>query len=187
MSDFNVRIENIVASATLLVVVPLEKIVSKLEGMEYEPEQFPGLVYRMEKPKAAALIFGSGKIVCTGARSIEDVKTVFKKVVKVIESVKVKVPKNYKTQVENIVASAKLDARLNLDAIAFNLENSEYEPEQFPGLVYRMTDPKVAFLLFGSGKIVCTGARSIEDVHIAIKKVSKKLKSIKKALIKQAK
>jgi transcription initiation factor TFIID TATA-box-binding protein len=89
------------------------------------------------------------------------------------------VPKNFKTQVENIVASAKLDGNLNLNTIAFKLENSEYEPEQFPGLVYRMTDPKVAFLLFGSGKIVCTGARSIEDVKTAVIKVYKKLKQIK--------
>jgi len=183
MTDFKIRIENIVASATLNVEVPLEKIVSKIEGMEYEPEQFPGVVFRIKVPKAAALIFGSGKIVCTGARSVSDVKTVFDKVTKIIESVNVSVPKNYKTQIENIVASAKLDARLNLDAIAFNLENSEYEPEQFPGLVYRMDSPKVAFLLFGSGKIVCTGARSVSDVKIAIDKVSKKLKSIK-ALVK---
>jgi transcription initiation factor TFIID TATA-box-binding protein len=183
MVDFKIRIENIVASATLGVEVPLEKIVSKLEGMEYEPEQFPGLVYRLQKPKAAALIFGSGKIVCTGARSIEDVNTVFKKVIAVIKMTGTKVPKIFKVQVENIVASAKLDANLNLDTIAFNLENSEYEPEQFPGLVYRMTDPKVAFLLFGSGKIVCTGARTVQDVGIAVKKVSKKLKEIK-ALVK---
>src|SRR3989338_2080087 len=91
--DFKIRVENIVASATLNVIIPLEKIVSKLEGMEFEPEQFPGLVYRMEKPKAAALIFGSGKIVCTGARSVTDVKEVFKKVVTIVEAVKVKVPK----------------------------------------------------------------------------------------------
>ena len=178
MVDFKIRVENIVASAAIGVLIPLEKIVSKLEGMEYEPEQFPGLVYRMQNPKAAALIFGSGKIVCTGARSLEDVRTVFKKVVNIVEKAGTKVPKNFKTQVENIVASAKLEHNLNLDTIAFNLENSEYEPEQFPGLVYRMTEPKVAFLLFGSGKIVCTGARSIKDVHIAVEKVSKKLKQI---------
>ena len=138
----------------------------------------------MDKPKAAALIFGSGKIVCTGARSTTDVNIVFKKVIKIIESVRVKVPRNYKTQIENIVASAKLEGKLNLDTIAFKLENSEYEPEQFPGLVYRMTDPKVAFLLFGSGKIVCTGARNVGDVNDAIKKVFNKLKSIK-AVIKE--
>lgn len=178
MKNFGIKIENIVASAALGVEVPLEKIVSKLEGMEYEPEQFPGLVYRIKKPKAAALIFGSGKIVCTGARSIQDVNTVFKKVVSLIRKSGVKVTKGFKIQVENIVASAKLEANLNLDTIAFNLENSEYEPEQFPGLVYRMKDPKVAFLLFGSGKIVCTGARSVSDVGVAVKKVSKKLKKI---------
>lgn len=178
MTDFGIRIENIVASAALGVIVPLEKIVSKLEGMEYEPEQFPGLVYRMTKPKAAALIFGSGKIVCTGARSIKDVNVVFKKVVSVVQKSGVRVPRGFKIQVENIVASAKLDANLNLDKIAFNLEDSEYEPEQFPGLVYRMKDPKVAFLLFGSGKIVCTGARNVGDVDIAVKKVSNKLKKI---------
>ncbi len=176
--EFSIRIENIVASASFGVNIQLEKIVSTLDGMEYEPEQFPGLVYRMKKPKAAALIFGSGKIVCTGARSIADVNTVFKKVVNVVQKTGVKVPKNFKIQVENIVASAKLNASLNLDKIAFNLENSEYEPEQFPGLVYRMKDPKVAFLLFGSGKIVCTGARNIKDVGIAVKKVSAKLKKI---------
>ena len=178
MTNFNIRIENIVASATLGVEVPLEKVVSKLEGMEYEPEQFPGIVYRLQKPKAAALIFGSGKIVCTGARNIEDVNIVFKKVISIVQSTGTKVPRGFKMQVENIVASAKLDASLNLDTIAFNLENSEYEPEQFPGLVYRMTEPKVAFLLFGSGKIVCTGARNVGDVEIAVKKVSKKLKEI---------
>ncbi|MBI4894757.1 MAG: TATA-box-binding protein [Candidatus Aenigmarchaeota archaeon] len=172
------RVENIVASASLGVEVPLEKIVSKMEGMEYEPEQFPGLVYRMTDPKAAALIFGSGKIVCTGARSLDDVKEVFRKVVLIVKKSGAKVPKEYKFQVENIVSSAKLESKLNLDDIAFNLENSEYEPEQFPGLVYRMTEPKVAFLLFGSGKIVITGARSVKDVNTAVEKVSRKLKAI---------
>lgn len=181
---FNIRVENIVASTALNVEIPLDKVIRNLEGMEYEPEQFPGVVYRLKKPKAAALIFGSGKIVCTGARSLEDVKTVIKKVVSIIKKSGVKVPKGYKIEVENIVASAKLENRLNLDKIAFNLENSEYEPEQFPGLVYRMDNPKVAFLLFGSGKIVCTGGRNTNDVKIAIKKMLKKLKAIG-ALIKE--
>ena len=81
-------------------------------------------------------------------------------------------------------ASARLNARLNLDTIAFNLENSEYEPEQFPGLVYRMKEPKVAFLLFGSGKVICTGGRTVRDVKTAVDNVYRKLGSIK-ALIKE--
>ncbi|MEM5807310.1 MAG: TATA box-binding protein, partial [Candidatus Aenigmatarchaeota archaeon] len=77
-----------------------------------------------------------------------------------------------------IVASAKLKSSLNLDKIAFEVEESEYEPEQFPGLVLRMRNPKVAFLLFSSGKIVCTGARKIKDVEAAVEMLSNKLKSI---------
>jgi len=178
VTNFKIKIENIVASATLNVEIPLPKIVSKIEGVEYEPEQFPGLVYRMDRPKAATLIFGSGKIVCTGTRNLNDMNEVFKKVVKMLRNTGIKVPREFKIDVENIVASAKLDEKLNLDTIAFNLENSEYEPEQFPGLVYRMDDPKVAFLLFGSGKLVCTGGRNIKDIRIAVQKIYKKLKSI---------
>ncbi len=184
--DFKIRVENIVASVTLNTKIPLNKIVSKMEGMEYEPEQFPGVVYRMTEPKAAALIFGSGKIVCTGARSIDDVQTVIKKILTIIRGIGTSVPREYRIDVENIVASAKLNARLNLDTIAYNLENSEYEPEQFPGLVYRMTEPKVAFLLFGSGKIICTGARTVKDVKTAVGNVYRKLSGIK-ALIKEPK
>jgi len=176
---FNIKIENIVASAAFGIKIPLEQIVEHLEGTEYEPEQFPGLVYRLKEPKAAALIFSSGKVVCTGARSIKDVETVIKKVVKMIRAAKIGNPKKYKIQVENIVASAKLKGTLNLDKIAFALENSEYEPEQFPGLVYRMKNPKVAFLLFSSGKVVCTGARKIKDVEIAVRAVSKILKKLR--------
>ena len=178
MAPFNIKIENIVASTALNVRIPLEKIVEHLEGTEYEPEQFPGLVYRMKNPKAAALIFSSGKIVCTGARSITDVKKVVKKVVRMIKDAKLGEPKKHSIQIENIVASAKLESKLNLDKIAFELENSEYEPEQFPGLVYRMKNPKVAFLLFSSGKIVCTGVRKVEDIETSVKILSKRLKSI---------
>jgi transcription initiation factor TFIID TATA-box-binding protein len=178
MSKFNIKIENIVASASLGVKIPLEKMMKYLEGTEYEPEQFPGLVYRLKDPKAATLIFSSGKIVCTGARSIEDVKRVIKKVVETVKTAKIGNPKTYSIQIENIVASAKLKSTLKLDKIAFELEESEYEPEQFPGLVLRMKNPKVAFLLFSSGKIVCTGARKIKDVEFAVETMSKKLKSI---------
>jgi transcription initiation factor TFIID TATA-box-binding protein len=178
MAKFDIKIENIVASASLGVRVPLEKMIKYLEGTEYEPEQFPGLVYRVKEPKAATLIFSSGKIVCTGARSIEDVKKVIKKVIDAIKSAGIGNPTKYTIQIENIVASAKLKTTLNLDKIAFEVEESEYEPEQFPGLVLRMKNPKVAFLLFSSGKIVCTGARKIKDVEAAVEMLWNKLKSI---------
>ena len=178
MTNFNIKIENIVASASLGVRVPLESIIEHVEGTEYEPEQFPGLVYRIKDPKAATLIFSSGKVVCTGARNIADVRKAVEKVAMMIRSLKIDVPKKYKIEIENIVASAQIPARLDLDKIAFEVENSEYEPESFPGLVYRMKDPKVALLLFSSGKVVCTGVRKVEDVENALNFVFKKLKSI---------
>ena len=101
-----------------------------------------------------------------------------KKVVEKIKESGVKVPKKYPIKVENIVASTKIKADLNLEDIAFSLENAEYEPEQFPGLVYRISDPRVAFLLFSSGKIICTGAHSIDDIHRALNKFKKRLEDI---------
>jgi len=178
MTNFNIKIENIVASASLGVRVPLESIIEHVEGTEYEPEQFPGLVYRIKDPKAAILIFSSGKVVCTGGRSISDVRKAVEKVAMMIRSLKIDVPKKYKIQIENIVASAQVPARLDLDKIAFGSENSEYEPSSFPGLVYRMKNPNATFLLFGSGKVVCTGIRKTEDVEYAMGFLFKKLKSI---------
>jgi len=177
---FRIKIENVVASASLNVPIKLEKLVANLDGIEYEPEQFPGLVMRLKDPKAAALIFSSGKIVCTGAKSPKDAKIVIAKIVSKMNKLGIRIPKGYRVQLENIVASAKLDRKLNLNQIAFNLENTEYEPEQFPGLVYRIDDPRVTFLLFGSGKIICTGGRSIEDVKRAVAKADKRLRNLKK-------
>jgi len=178
MTNFNIKIENIVASAAFNVRLPLEEMIKRLEGTEYEPEQFPGLVYRIKDPKAAMLIFSSGKIVCTGARSIADVRKAVEKVAMMLKSLKIDVPKKYSIQIENIVASAQIPAKLNLDKIAFELENSEYEPASFPGLVFRMKDPKAALLLFGSGKVICTGIKNIKDVEYAMGFVFKKVKSI---------
>lgn len=175
--SFEIKIENVVASVTLGVPVPLKKL-TPVMNTEYDPTQFPGLVYRIQDPKAAALIFGSGKIICTGARSPELANVAIKKIVGVMRESGLEIPEEYGTKVENIVASAKMEKELNLNSIALSLENAEYEPEQFPGLVYRIDDPKVAFLLFGSGKIVCTGGKDIGQVENAIRKISRKLKEI---------
>ncbi len=175
MNGSTIKIENVVASSTLGVDIDLEKVAVSLKNIEYEPEQFPGLVFHLDKPKTAALIFGSGKIVCTGAKSIDEVHKAIKATVQKIRETGIHVPENPPVKVQNIVASGNLNAELNLDAIAVALERTEYEPEQFPGLVYRMTDPKVVVLLFGSGKMVCTGAKSPEDAELAVERVGKKL------------
>lgn len=157
--------------------VDLNLLVRKVDGAEYAPEQFPGLVYKLKKPKASFLIFSTGTMNCVGTTSMKEAKNAINEMLKIMKRVGVKISKP-KIEVQNIVAAAKLDANLNLDTIAVKLENSEYEPEQFPGLVYRMTDPKVVFLLFGSGRIVCVGARNVEQVKKAVNMLIKKLKKI---------
>lgn len=82
-------------------------------------------------------------------------------------------------KVENVVAFAVLGKKIVLNKLVERMGNTEYEPEQFPGLVYRMDDPRVTFLLFGSGKVICTGGRSIADVERAVAKVDKRLKQLK--------
>lgn len=172
-------IENVVASTNLDKQIPLDKLLTVLEASEYEPEQFPGLVYRLKEPRAASLIFRSGKIICVGARSVPEVKRAIMEIVKKIKKAGIKVDEEkLKIKIENIVVTVNLGRELNLDELAFSLEASEYEPEQFPGLVYRLFEPKVAFLLFSSGRIVCAGAKSFSDVKRAISILERKLKSL---------
>ena len=173
-----IKIENVVASTSLGRELDLPGIVKTLEGAEYKPEQFPGLIFRMKSPKAATLLFRSGKVVCTGAKSLEEVRLALDHLVKELGSSGVAVDKKPEITVQNIVASADLGSVINLNAIAISLslEKVEYEPEQFPGLVYRIDKPKVVVLLFGSGKMVCTGARKVEDVQQAVERITSELR-----------
>ena len=149
----NIKIENVVASTSLGEQLDLQAIALALDGAEYEPEQFPGLIYRLKEPKTATLLFRSGKVVCTGAKSLDEVKLAISKVSKQIGRAGIEIKIEPKIEVQNIVASSDLGQEINLNAIAISLglEKVEYEPEQFPGLVYRLDSPKVVVLLFGSG------------------------------------
>jgi transcription initiation factor TFIID TATA-box-binding protein len=174
-----IKIENVVASTSLGKELDLKSIALAVDGAEYEPEQFPGLVYRLKDPKTAALIFRSGKVVCTGGKSLFDVKKAINIVKRSIEQAGVRISKKTPIEVQNIVASSDLGVELNLNAIAISLglEKVEYEPEQFPGLVYRLDEPKVVLLLFGSGKLVCTGARDPKDVERAVDRITEELRA----------
>jgi len=168
-----------VASTSLGTELDLPAIAISLDGSEYDPEQFPGLIYRLKEPKTATLLFRSGKVVCTGAKSLDQVKLAIEKVTKQIEKAGIHIKNEPKIAVQNIVATSDLGQKINLNAIAISLglEKVEYEPEQFPGLVYRPDVPKVVLLLFGSGKVVCTGARKPQDVEDAVDKITIELRA----------
>ena len=178
----DVNIQNIVASTIFADKLDLDIIAQSIEESEYEPEQFPGLVYRLNQPKTATLLFRSGKANCTGAKNIEEVQRSIEIISDKLRKIGMDVYENKQLHItiQNIVATANLEGELNLNEVAMGLglDNIEYEPEQFPGLVYRIREPKVVILLFSSGKIVCTGGRTKEDVSIAVEKLSKMLSSL---------
>jgi transcription initiation factor TFIID TATA-box-binding protein len=156
----------------------LQALAVSLDGADYEPETFPGLIYRLKEPKTATLLFSSGKAVCTGAKSLDQVKLAIGNVTDNLRKVGISLDNEPEITVQNTVASSDLGQKINLNVIAITLglDRVEYEPEQFPGLVYRMDEPKVVLLLFGSGKLVCTGARRPQDVEAAVDKITEELK-----------
>lgn len=175
-----ITIVNMVGIAKLGDNFDLSTISMSLENAEYEPEQFPGMVFRLTNPKAAFLIFQSGKTVCTGTKNLEQAREALRLAVKRLDEIGVPVFPDPVIEIVNIVASADIKSELNLNqvAIALGLENIEYEPEQFPGLVYRLKKPKVVLLLFSTGKIICTGARTKEDIELAIANLKSELSQL---------
>jgi transcription initiation factor TFIID TATA-box-binding protein len=171
----SIRIENVVASATLNQRIDLKAVVKGNPTVEYRPETFPGLVFRIKRPKSAILIFRTGKMVCTGAKSEKEANRAVRKVVRELKKSGIIIVGKAEIKVVNMVASANLSGRIELEESAYVLGRTMYEPEQFPGLIYRMDEPKVVILLFASGKLVCTGATKEEDVYEAVAKLHKSL------------
>ena len=166
-------IENVVASTGIGQELDLESLAMDMGGADYDPDNFPGLVYRTQDPKAASLIFRSGKVVCTGADSVDAVHEAIGIVFDRLRELGIPIDDSPAITVQNIVTSADLGESLNLNAIAIGLglEDVEYEPEQFPGLVYRVDEPDVVTLLFGSGKVVITGGKEPGEAEQAIEQI----------------
>jgi transcription initiation factor TFIID TATA-box-binding protein len=170
-----INIQNVVASATLNQKVDLNAVVKSNPGVEYRPEQFPGLVFRIKRPKTATLIFNSGKMVCTGAKSEKEARRAVMNVVKELKKGGIIIISKPELKIQNIVASASLGGNVDLEKAVTTLGKTMYEPEQFPGLIYRMDEPKVVILIFASGNLVCTGAKKEQDVYDAVHKLHEKL------------
>jgi transcription initiation factor TFIID TATA-box-binding protein len=169
-----INIQNVVAAATLNQKVDLNAVVKSFPGVEYRPEQFPGLVFRLKRPKTATLIFNSGKMVCTGAKSEQEARRAVMTVVKELKKGGIIILSKPDLKVVNMVASASLGGKIDLEAVS-TLGKTMYEPEQFPGLIYRMDEPKVVILVFASGNLVCTGAKKEQDVYDAVHKLHERL------------
>ncbi|KXA90753.1 hypothetical protein AKJ57_03900 [candidate division MSBL1 archaeon SCGC-AAA259A05] len=168
MVDAKYEIENIVLSVTYEdTEFDLERLADILEAARYDPEVFPGIAYKSVDPTASFLIFASGKMNCVGARSLDDAENAIEKLTEELRKSRVEIEKEPEVKVQNMVASFDFEREFDLERIARNFRNTEYEPEVFPGLVFRLDEPKVVILLFVSGKGVCAGAKREEDVRKA--------------------
>ena len=178
-SKKNYKVQNIVATTSLEKPIPLTKLARTQPNTEYNPETFPGLVLRIKEPKSAVLVFSSGNLVCTGTKSVTQVREVIQAVIKQLKKISVNITIKPKITVQNIVASGTIDLKLNLNFLALEMENTEYEPEQFPGLVYKLKDQNATFLLFSNGKLVCTGTKNKQQLESSMIEL---LKNVKAAL-----
>jgi len=174
------KIQNIVATTSLEKLIPLTKLARTNPYTEYNPETFPGLVLRVKEPKSAVLVFSTGNLVCTGTITVSQVKKVIQSVIKQLKKINVNITTKPKITVQNIVASGMINLKLNLNFLALEMENTEYEPEQFPGIVYKLTEPNATFLLFNNGKFVCTGTKNRQQLEYSIDKLLKNIKAVLK-------
>ncbi|MGM0510448.1 MAG: TATA-box-binding protein [Thermoplasmatota archaeon] len=174
-----VKVENVVASATIGESFDLDRVYEVLEGSEYDPEKFKGVIFRIKEKDigTSVLIFNSGKLVITGALDKDEIERTVDHMKELLGKEGFSVLDDPIVEIQNIVATSDFGSTLNLNnvAISLGLEKIEYEPEQFPGLVYRMDEPALVMLFFGSGKIVCTGGKNIQNIKKGLEKVSKEL------------
>ncbi|HJJ29419.1 MAG TPA: TATA-box-binding protein [Methanocorpusculum sp.] len=176
----SLKIENIVASGVIAEEIDLTEISEKIDGCELNKKRFPGAVYRIDNPKMASLIFSSGKVVLTGIRNEAALGEGLAKVLASLKEAGVKVLDVPRVAVTNIVCSYDIGRFINLNRVVatLSLEAIEYEPEQFPGLVYRIKDPKIVALLFSSGKIILTGGKNLDDVKKGLDFLEESLKEV---------
>ncbi len=170
--DIDLQITNMVASANFEIELDLYAVALNIPDVEYEPEQFPGAILRIDEPKASLLLFKNGKVICAGTKTKQEVEIALQKALKMLLPY-AKKTKNFSMtpsyEFVNLVAAANLHLSLDLYKLAYNISDIEYEPEQFPGAILTLKDHGVSLLLFKNGKVICAGARTVEQIKEALK------------------
>jgi transcription initiation factor TFIID TATA-box-binding protein len=165
-------VQNVVSTVNLGIQLDLKRIALKARNAEYNPRRFAAVIMRIREPKTTALIFSSGKMVVTGAKSEETSKIACKKYARIIQRLGYGHAKFLDFKIQNIVASCDIKFPVRLESLAHaHNQFCSYEPELFPGLIYRMITPKVVLLIFVSGKLVLTGAKQRKDIYQAFNNI----------------
>ncbi|KAK3679451.1 TATA-binding protein (TBP) [Recurvomyces mirabilis] len=173
-------LQNIVATVNLDTRLDLKTIALHARNAEYNPKRFAAVIMRIREPKTTALIFASGKMVVTGAKSEDDSKLASRKYARIIQKLGFNA-KFSEFKIQNIVGSCDIKFPIRLEGLASRHHMfSSYEPELFPGLIYRMMKPKIVLLIFVSGKIVLTGAKVREEIYQAFELIYPVLSDFRK-------
>ena len=181
VEEKEIRIQNVVATAYFNQPLDIDAIAKAFPHVEYRPERFPGLPFRLKKPKTCTLLFNSGRMVCTGAKSEREARRAIMKVARELRAVGIIITGKPEIKIQNIVASGSLGGTIDLEELCERARvggSLMYEPEQFPAAIYRMESPSVVFLIFSTGKIVCVGAKKEEDVYEAVENLRRRLEEI---------
>lgn len=169
------EIVNVVGTASMGVQVDLERVDKLIDGVRYEPDTFPGMIMRLAKPKCSALLFKSGKAVCSGATSTDMAAAGVVRVAEILRSVGVDADESPQITITNMVATSEIGCRVRQEAAARSIPRSMYDPDMFPGTVCRRPDTTCVILLFASGKMVCTGAKTEADIVQAVNQMATSL------------
>lgn len=174
------QLQNIVSTVNMGVKLDLKKIALHARNAEFNPKRFAAVIMRIREPRTTALIFSSGKMVCTGAKSEEDSRLAARKYARIVQKLGFATKfKDFKIQ--NMVGSCDVKFPIRLEGLVLtHSQFSSYEPELFPGLIYRMVKPKIVLLIFVSGKVVLTGAKVRQEIYEAFDNIYPILKNFKK-------
>ncbi|KAA0717929.1 TATA-box-binding protein [Triplophysa tibetana] len=174
------QLQNIVSTVNLGCKLDLKTIALRARNAEYNPKRFAAVIMRIREPRTTALIFSSGKMVCTGAKSEEQSRLAARKYARVVQ--KLGFPAKFLDfKIQNMVGSCDVKFPIRLEGLVLTHQQfSSYEPELFPGLIYRMIKPRIVLLIFVSGKVVLTGAKVRGEIYEAFENIYPILKGFRK-------
>lgn len=174
-------IQNIVATVNLGCALELRQIATHARNAEFKPTRFSAVIMRIREPRTTALIFRTGKMVVTGAKSKRDSYYASRKYARIIQKLGFAGVKPNEFKVQNMVGSCDVKFPIRLEGLHYNQQPfSQYEPEMFPGLIYKMVQPKVVLLIFVSGKVVITGAKEQDQIYEAFEAIYPVLREYQK-------
>lgn len=182
-ADEHPVLHNVVATFSTSCALDLKSIITKARNVEYNPRRFPALIMRIRDPKSTALMFASGKVVVTGAKTEALCRLAGRKFTRILQ--KLDYPAVFQSfKISNLVATARTNFPIRLEGLLLKHANfANYEPELFPGLIYRMLQPKVVLLIFVSGQIVFTGVKEYENIERAFRLIVPVLREYRKEAV----